>query len=376
MAFVSRIGVGLCLVVLLSLVSCASPAPRSEPTGAAPSAAAQPSAWDALLEAARREGSVAIVGPIGDERRSVLTEPFERKYGIRVDYKGDAGPGIGPMVSAEREAGQFMWDVFVGGTTTAFAALIPLNALKPLEPELTLPEVRDPQSWRGGAPEFVDDAHEVLAFLPSHRGILFVNNSQVRDGEITSLRDLLDPRWRGKLALHDPRIAGPGQATFTFFYLHPDLGPAFIRGLAEQQPVVLRDTLQLVDAVGQGRYPVVVGTAETIVEERIRQGVPIRIVEPRELKEGTDVSSSAGNVGLFSNSPHPDAAKVYLNWLLTREAQTEIARVYSAISSRADVPTDHSPWRVPQLGAIRTHSREAFDLRNQLVPVLEEVFGR
>jgi hypothetical protein len=65
-----------------------------------------------------------------------------------------------------------------------------------------------------------------------------------------------------------------------------------------------------------------------------------------------------------------------VNWLLSKEAQTEIARVYSAISSRTDVPTDHTPWRVPQPGAIRTHTREAFDLRDQLVPLLEEAFGR
>jgi iron(III) transport system substrate-binding protein len=319
---------------------------------------------------------VAVVGPIGDERRTVLTEPFEKKYGIRVDYRGDPGPGIGPMISAEREAGQFLWDAFIGGTTTAFAALLPLNTLKPLESELLLPEVKDAKSWRGEALEFVDEARQVLAFLPSHRGILFANSAQVRDGEITSLRDLLHPRWRGRLALHDPRIAGPGQATLTFFYLHPDLGPSFIRAFAQQEPVVLRDTLQLVDAAGQGRYPLVVGTAETIVEERIRQGVPIRIIEPRELKEGTDVSSSAGNVALFSNAPHPNAAKVYVNWLLSNEAQTEIARVYSAISARIDVPTDHSPWRVPQPGAIRTHTREAFELREQLVPLLDELFGR
>jgi ABC-type Fe3+ transport system substrate-binding protein len=82
--------------------------------------------------------------------------------------------------------------------------------------------------------------------------------------------------------------------------------------LARQEPVILRDTLQLVDAAGQGRYPILIGTSDNIVEERIRQGVPLAIVDPNHLREWTFTTTF--NVGLFNHAAHPNAAKVYLNW--------------------------------------------------------------
>jgi hypothetical protein len=93
--------------------------------------------WDRTIEEARREGSVAVIVPIGEERRAALAEPFERAYGIRVDSWSEAGPALGPRLAAEREAGQYLWDVFVGGATTGFTTLIPMNALEPIEPACT-----------------------------------------------------------------------------------------------------------------------------------------------------------------------------------------------------------------------------------------------
>ena len=73
-----------------------------------------------------------------------------------------------------------------------------------------------------------------LVMTPSQRGTLFVNPKVVKPQEIKSYKDLLNPKWRKKIVLDDPTRAGPGQATFTFFYLHPELGPNFIRALANK----------------------------------------------------------------------------------------------------------------------------------------------
>ena len=72
---------------------------------------------------------------------------------------------------------------------------------------------------------------------------------------------------------------------------------------------------------------------------------------------------------------HPNAAKVYLNWLLSRDGQTEFARGTGYVSSRTDVPTDHAqPWRVPQPGAVKTYTQEAVDVKATLFPLLKELF--
>ena len=102
------------------------------------------------------------------------------------------------------------------------------------------------------------------------------------------------------MVMNDPRRAGPGQATFTFFYLHPELGPDFIRALARQEITILRNFAQEVDAVGQGRFPILIGTADAIFEARMRQGVPITIVDPHQLREGSDVSPANGALAIFN----------------------------------------------------------------------------
>jgi iron(III) transport system substrate-binding protein len=333
--------------------------------------------WDEVLQAAKREGKVAAIIPVGREAHAALTEPFQKQYGIPVEVFADRGLGIAPRLSAERAAGRYLWDIVITGPITGLTALIPMGALDPVEPALILPEVKDPKMWRGGQIEFLDSGRRILVVTRYQRGTLFVNPTLVKPESFRSYRDLLDPKWKRKIVIDDPRRAGPGHATFTFFYLHPELGPGFIRQLAQQEPLVLSDNAQEVDEVGRGKYPILLGTADANAEERMRQGVPIAIVDPRQLKEGSDVSPTNGTIALINRAAHPNAAKVYLNWFLSKEGQTVFARAMGYISSRLDAPTDHAlPWRIPQPGSIKTYTQEALDVRPKLMPLLQEVFGR
>src|SRR5205814_3435081 len=112
--------------------------------------------WEKLLAAGKKEGKVAMIGPVGADRRDVLVDPFQKKYGITVEYFADRGAGIGPRLSTERGAGQYLWDVIVTGTTTGLLVLLPPGMLDPLEPALVLSDAKDPKQSRGGALEFVD----------------------------------------------------------------------------------------------------------------------------------------------------------------------------------------------------------------------------
>jgi ABC-type Fe3+ transport system substrate-binding protein len=374
----------LLLAVVSSLaVACApsqfSPAAPTAPAqtgGTGPAQTPAASEWDVVLQAAKREGTVSVIGPTGTPARDALTGPFEAKYGIKVDYLAEAGPSVPPKVQTERAAGQYRYDVFIGGTTTGVLGLGALQALDPLEPSLILAEVKDPKNWRGGALEFVDDARQMLVMSPFQRAIIFVNSNQVRPDEFTTHKDLLDPKWKGRLVIDDPRKAGSGQGTFLFYYLHPELGPDFIRALARQEPVILRDYQQEADVVGQGRYPVLVGGDDYIVGARIDQGIPITMIEPRLLRERTDIAPANGAVGVFNNAPHPAAAKVYVNWLLSQDGQTTFVKAMGYVSNRLDVPTDHVPgWRVPLPDGLRTYTLDALRAREQANAFFEEVFG-
>jgi ABC-type Fe3+ transport system substrate-binding protein len=95
----------------------------------------------------------------------------------------------------------------------------------------------------------------------------------------------------------------------------------------------------------------------------------------RELK-GTDTSPANGALALFNKAPHPNAAKIYINWLLSKEGQTVFARASGYVSARVDVSIDHTePWRIPQPGAIKTYTKAAMQVRDRLMPLLIELFG-
>jgi iron(III) transport system substrate-binding protein len=347
-------------MILLPRVSLAGPSWQAE--------------WERVLQAAKQEGVVSLLGTTGVEVRDALTLPFEKTYGIRVDYFGGSGSEQATRVSAERRAGKYAWDIFVGGTTTGFTSMIPIKAFDPLDAALILPEVKDPKNWRGGGIEFVDPGRQMAVMTPTHRVILIVNSAAVDPNSVKSYKDLLNPKWKGQIAIDDPRRSGPGQASFTFFYLHPELGPDFIRALARQEPVVFRDPSQLINLVGQAKYPILIGPRDTMLADALKRGLPISVVNPSLVREGSDISSSSGNVAMFNRAPHPNAAKVYVNWLLSKEGQTHHARALDTVSSRLDVPHDHAePWKVPQPGAIKTYTPEAMEAKDNLVRLLKEV---
>lgn len=333
-------------------------------------------AWEAALAGARQEGRLALIGPVGEEFRSVV-DTFERLYGISVELHSSPGADIAPRLAAERESGRYLWDVYVGGTTTGLDALVPMGAFDPLDPALLLPENTDRSLWRGGDLEFMDPKRQLLTMTPRQRAIVFFNTNQVQADGFTSYRDLLDPKWKRRIAMDDPRRSGPGQATFTFFFLHPDLGPDFIRALGQQEPQLFRDYRQAADAVGQGRFPLLVGGNDYSVEPLMKLGAPIAILDPRQVREGSDTSPGSGSIALLNRAPHPNAARVFINWLLSRDGQTNFVQALEYISNRLDVPTDHTySWRVPVPGAVKTYDANAMAAKPALLTLLAEVFGR
>jgi iron(III) transport system substrate-binding protein len=188
------------------------------------SAAEWQSDWDNTLAAAKKENLVTVITDVTASMRDALTISFQSKYGLQVDLLGALGREIPPRVLAERKAGRYLWDVFVHGTTTGLESMIPAGAFDPLEPTLIFPDIKDPKTWRGGGLEFLDPNRTLMVMTPFQRGIIFYNPKFVNAKEFKSYKDLLDPKWKGKLVMDDPRRAGPGQATFTFFFFTRSLG--------------------------------------------------------------------------------------------------------------------------------------------------------
>lgn len=334
--------------------------------------------WERTVQGAKKEGKVAVVSTVGSDIRKVLTEPFQAKYGITVDFSGLNGAEMAARLRRERDAGQYLLDVVVHGTTTALTTLKPMQALDPIEPSLILPEVKEPKNWLGGKLWFSDKARYNLIMGLTTRPAFAINSNLVKAEEFKSFRDLLNPKWKGKIIVgRDPAIAGPGQAIFTHFFLHKDLGPDFIRAITKQDLTILRDDRQGLDWVAQGKFLILLGPAETISEEMMRRGVPIALIPPQQLREGGDLSPGPASLVLINRAPRPNAARVYINWLLSKEGQTEYSRGIGIPSLRLDVPTDHLvPWRRPVPSYIETYTEEALESKEPLLRLLKEVLAK
>jgi ABC-type Fe3+ transport system substrate-binding protein len=334
--------------------------------------------WNELVAAAKREGEVAVMSSAGgSEPRKALTEAFEKKYGIRVEYLSASGSAMVSRLKTERTAGQYLWDIFLGGTSTPMTGLKPDGALDPIEPALILPEVKEGKYWLGGQLEFAEKDRLIFVMLSYSKSALFVNTNLVKIEEIRSLKDLLDPKWRGKILAGDPKVAGPGQATFSFFYAQKDLGPDFIRKLAAQKVHFLRDDRQAVEWLAMGKYPLLVGGSDVDAEPFLKQNLPIRIVNPSQMKEGGYLTAGPGGISLLNRAPHPNAARVYLNWLLSKEGQTIFGNAVGYPSRRLDTPRPTEPWKYPpQKGYWVSYDEPAvFEIKSKLVPLIKEVFG-
>ncbi|HLB28561.1 MAG TPA: extracellular solute-binding protein [Dehalococcoidia bacterium] len=362
------------LVGLLALAACAAEeraTPAPSPTGAIRPAAEQE--WEKVLAAAKQEGKVAVTSWGGDQLRQALTQPFQKKYGITVNFIALTGGELAPRIGTERGAGQYLWDVYVHGGSSGITLMKPIAAFDPIEPALILPEVTEGKSWRGGALRFNDKDRQILTMLGYSQPGLMVNSNLAKAEDIKSYKDLLDPRWKGKLLLDDPRTTGSGQAILALFYHHRELGPDFIRSLAEQKPTMSRDWRQEVEWVAQGKYPILIGANYTLAAPLLKEGLPIQVVAPRE---GGYVTSGGGTVALYNKAPHPNAAKVYINWLLTKEGQTEFARAVALPSRRLDVPTEGMPSEMMPVEGYWAHDSEesVLSTRDKVVPFLREVF--
>jgi iron(III) transport system substrate-binding protein len=330
------------------------------------------SEWNDIVETAKREGSVVVVGPQGNETREALTVGFQKKYpAIKVEHSSTAGAQLPPKLLAEQKAERYNVDLLVQGTTTVITGLMPVKAVIPIQPYLGGPNSRDSSAWFNKRFSFADEAAQYNLVMSVYILPPYVFNPTLVDAkEINAWNDLLAPRWKGKLVMRDPRLAGGGLAIATLWYANPKLGKEFIQKIFTAQELALsRDDRQLLDFVGQGKYPIAIGPSEVLAKEWIGKGLPVRQMNPEALQEGALTTAGNGALSIPKNPPHPNALKVYLDYLLSKEGQTEWSKAIGFASLRQDVPRDHlAKFLIPKEGVqyLESHLERYVNLRTEV----------
>ncbi len=286
------------------------------------------------------------------------------------------GGEIGPKVIAERRAGISTIDIYIGGSTTIVTSLIPVNFFQRAEPHLFLPEVLDSSKWWQGKIRYLDSEHQVITFAAYPVPPMTINTNMVKPNEIESYKDLLDPKWKGKILMNDFTIPGVGSKWFGMV-VGKVLGYDYARQLAKQEPLIFRDQRLMVTWVAQGKYPLALAPRWPDVFDFMNVGASISGFTPKS-GEGAYVTSGSGSIGISSTPFHPNASIVFTNWFLSQEGQTLYTRATGRQSRRLDTPTDHihaSAVRDPSINYEDGDDPEYEAKMPERTKIAQEIFG-
>jgi iron(III) transport system substrate-binding protein len=293
--------------------------------------------WDATVRAAEKEGQLVIYGPRGQDQETLYSQVFAKAFPkIRVQYTpGRLSQQISRLM-AEQRAGVRQVDLLLGGTDVLLGTFKDKGLLQPIRPLLVLPEVLDPAAWFKGKLLFADSEEKYIAL---YRAVPYssacINTNLIKPNELKSYWDLVNPKWKGKIASQD-FSSGSARNQMYVIYVREDLGPKYLKRLVSEMDITFsRNVVQLGDWLAQGKFAIALGGVDC--PDLTLKGLPVKTI----FLEGL-AAVGAGNdpASMLASAPHTNASKVFLNWILTREGQMAFQKLTKENSLRIDIPKD------------------------------------
>jgi iron(III) transport system substrate-binding protein len=219
--------------------------------------------------------------------------------------------------------------------------------LQPFEPFLMLPEVKDVNQWRHKDYIYGDPGKFVFTYSHEVSYSAYRNKDVVPELNIDNLDTLLDPRLKGKIVERD--ASQPNAGSFALAPLYKAKGGEFLtKFLKDQQPKVLDNPQQLDTTLIRGGAAIAFGMQGASYAQCVKDGGCKNIAPVPHL--ATAVSRG---LSIFKNAPNPEATKVFINWLLSKEGQTVMVdewakyNITGAVSMRKDVEPhpDHKEFQ-------------------------------
>ena len=341
--------------------------------------------WASTVDAAKREKFTPMV-MTGSAYANVMAA-FQKAYpDIKVEMT-QARPGDSvTRIVTEQQNGQFNWDVFWGPSNSLNAVLTPANALQDIRPFFVLSEVTDNKNWLGGFEFYAQDITKrpfsFLTGMSTKTGGFAVNWEKTPKGSLSDWPDLLDPKWRGKIVIYDPTRPITGAIHLTCAL--PIVGEDYLRKLLSEQKLVPNNDARLVtDWLVRGRYPILIGLSSSFLPNYQKEGLGTQVEDI-----GGTVCGGLGGRGIsvLKSAPHPNATKVFINWLLSKEGQELYTKEFwpfdQGFSRRADVAPPEGPDAKAALDlfksgkGIATGSETHEQLMHRVIAITKEYFQR
>ncbi len=321
----------LLLVSLLALVLLFSRLP------AAGGQSGQGTEWEKVVAAAEKEGQVTIYGPPGIDYQNAIGAFQESFAKIKLVYVPGSGSNNAQRLVTERRAGKYLADVFIGGSGTLIEVLFNGNLLEPIQPLLILPEVKDTSAWYNKTHTYADAKGAYVFMMQGNvnTNLAAYNTKLTKIEGLKSYLDLLNPKWKGKMVAYDPRARGHVQ-NLRSIYHNPKLGGEFFRRFfGEMEVVVSRDQRLMIDWLAQGKFLLSIFSSNNDIRDAREKGLPVDLIDASD--DESYMSGGFGHVAAVDKGPHPQATKVFINWLLSKEGQLKWQEKSDNNSLRTDI---------------------------------------
>jgi iron(III) transport system substrate-binding protein len=326
----------LAVAIVLAGAACApaaAPAPDSAQKAEPPAALSEQTKaeLDQLLAAAKREGGSITIVAHPAAQWSGWIPVFQKRFpDLKVEFLGLRPSQATPRILSEQKNGLYALDVMVGPTSNVVSNLSPVGVFQAFPPFVQLEEVKQASKWYGGYEMWAEenDKFSFITNMTVARTIV-VNRKLLPKADFSKPEDLTGAKAKGKMVIYNPRNANNGSLSIAS--LMKDKGEEFVRPILSDA-VYVDSPEQVSDFVASGRYAIGIGAESETIEKLQAEG----LAKDVEVMTFAEIGQASG-IGVFTNAPHPAAAKLLVNWFLTQEGQEAVAREGATISRRTDV---------------------------------------
>jgi ABC-type Fe3+ transport system substrate-binding protein len=306
---------------LLGLVMLALAAPTTA------FAQTMPDGWQQVLDKAKTQRLILINQ--GSPAFDATLDIFSKKFGIKVDPTVARPSAVVQRIQTEQKNGLFLADVWWSITGQMTSIGVPAGMFDQFEKYMVFPEVKDVTNWRH--PDYLYGDSKRLVFTHTHevnRG-MYRNRDVVPEVTVESYESLMDPRLKGKIVVRDSSV--PNAGSYALAPIYKAKGADFLlKFLKEQLPRVYENPEQLDTALIRGAAGLAIGGQSTSFAQCKTDGGCKNIFEV----EGFSSAVSRG-LAVFKNAPNPDATKVFVNWILSKEGQEVFVREWAKVNPSA-----------------------------------------
>jgi iron(III) transport system substrate-binding protein len=291
-----------------------------------------------LVEGAKREKELTFYSSIPPQDISVLVAAFDQKYGVKVKVWRSDSEGFLQRILSEARARRYEVDVMAGSS----------SALEPLYRESLLSEVKSPY-LADIIPQAIPPHRQWVAVYLSLFVQAYNTNLVAKDSLPASYADLLRPQWKGRLGIEAEDFDWFAQVLKE---IGEEQGLRLFRSIIAANGISVRKGHSLLNnLVAAGEVPLALTDYVFLAEQSKRNGAPLDwfVIPPAIVRPTAE--------GLARNAPHPNAAVLFYDFLIS-DAQPILAGRKFMTVSRSIEPLYMGPFKLIDSAAILDDARK------------------